>query len=326
MKTTRLIGLLAGVSLAGWAAASGSKECAWLDRWLGLSGCLASFTLGSLTDLGSTMEFDKDGHLVILSVDYRKYGSEQRSYPQLVTADLENGREIDRAELDFKGRPDQLRLSPRDESIAVICSDIYVCDLVNVRGKERNNVCAMIAVFERGGKKIWDGSVSRDVISGNAEGRAGDLAFSADGVLVAAGPTSFAPENGSLSGRVSRELAPDGFAIYGVDHVKIAGEERSFVSPEGYVSFARMRAMPSPDGRLLAVLSRHFSGEGEIRAILLVFDRETGAMLDRHDIGTDLCPALAWGPEGETLIVAAVDARGLGATTEIRLYPAGVRE
>jgi len=75
-----------------------------------------------------------------------------------------------------------------------------------------------------------------------------------------------------------------------------------------------------------STLARDDDGhEGLPRAILQVWNVETGAVLVRYDIDTDLSPALAWHDDGEAVFVATAAGGMLGAATQLRRYGVEVR-
>ena len=51
MRLAVTIGGLAAVAAIGWAGIAGLEPCGWLDRMLGLSGCVASWEVADLTAL-----------------------------------------------------------------------------------------------------------------------------------------------------------------------------------------------------------------------------------------------------------------------------------
>lgn len=93
--------------------------------------------------------------------------------------------------------------------------------------------------------------------------------------------------------------------------------------PAGFIPFLRHRTAISPDGERIAVLARHFSGPGRIRAALRIFDIDSGALLARHDIAQNLAPALLWHPRRDAVIVAEAGAIVENAGTRLRFYGAG---
>jgi hypothetical protein len=90
--------------------------------------------------------------------------------------------------------------------------------------------------------------------------------------------------------------------------------------PDHYIPFNQLQAALSPDAARLATLSRRFAGKGLPRAILQVWNVETGAVLARHEIDTDLSAALAWQSDGQAVFVATAVGVEPGAAAELRRY------
>jgi len=321
MKKSLALTAIGLAIVASGAVYIGLGACGWLDRYLGRSGCLGSYTIANLSSLGSTMAVDRDGRLIVAGGDHRASAadaSRSQPHPQVVTLDLANGNELDRVPLDFSGLPDQLRLSPVDDHIAVTCNSIYVCDLADPPPGAEYAGASLLGLFAPDGALAWSQVITRDIAQPSAEGRAFDLAFAEDGATVVAGPVAFATADGT-----PREDSPpamlQSFAVDSADSITVAGVPRPLGLPEGYVPFTRLQVALSADAGRLAALSRRFSGPGQPRAILTTWDTASGRMLARHEIETDLAPALAWHPDGSVL-VAAAGPQAIGAGTQVRIY------
>ncbi|MHA6732118.1 hypothetical protein [Devosia sp. A369] len=322
-----LLPIVALVLVGGvWAGFDGFKECGWLDRWLDRSGCVDSFNVNNLASLGSTMLVDREGRLVIAGVQYgeaSRSGRELSTVSQIVIFDPASGTEIERMSVQFNGRPDQLQLSPTEDLFVLTCSSIYTCDLADTPSGGKYSGAAQIAVLDRQGQFVWRVAVPRDIAQPSPEGRAFDLAFADDGAAVVAGPVAFATSDGALLTDAVLAVAPHGMAVDSADIIVIAGAPRDLHLPPDYIPFTRLQTATSADGTCLATLSRRFSGPGDLRAILQVWDNASGEMLVRHDIVTDLSPALAWRSDGTGVLVATASPPAPGTGTQIRTYQAG---
>ena len=312
------------VALAGLAALTylGSRECGFLDTAFGLSGCTASRKVSGVSTLGSTLAIDRDGHLVVLGNRYEnKPGS--RNYQmttQVVRIDWTKGREVERVSFDAFGRIDQMQVSPDGDTIAVTCNTIYVCDLLSSSERRDAEEPTQLALLNRDGSIVWHASVPTDRARPNSEGRSFDLAFAEDGQAVIAGNLAFAVGDGAPLGGTRPPAVPVNATISATDRIELGGVPRMLDLPEGFIPFNRLQTALSPDGDRLATLSRRFAGEGLPRAILQVWNVETGAVLVRHEIDTDLSPALAWQSDGEAVFVATAADAVPGAGTQLRSY------
>lgn len=313
--------LVAALGLGSLAFAQ-TRECGAIDIAFGWSGCTASMTIGRVASLGSTMAWDDNGDLVVLGNDYVQ--SRQRNRydvtTQLVRVDWSGRREIGRIALPPIGRVDQLQLSPVDDTMMVSCNAIYVCNLLLSSERRDNRHPTQLALLNADGSIAWTAFVMKEGTQPSSEGRAFDLAFSADGAQVLAGPIAFAVEDGAETPRGTAEAATNQVTILASDVMELAGAERSLDLPEDYIPFRWLQTTLSPDGNRLATLSRRFAGAGQPRAVLQVWDVETGAVLIRHEIKTDLSPALVWQPDGAEVLVATAPPRGDGTSTQLRSY------
>ncbi|MGE8106645.1 hypothetical protein ACQKP1_23435 [Allorhizobium sp. NPDC080224] len=324
MKRRMMVLLTSLVALAGLAALTylGSRECRFLDTVFGSSGCTASLKVSGVSTLGSTLARDRDGHLVVLGNRYEDMQG-SRNYQittQVVRIDWAKGREVERVSFNAFGRIDQMQLSPDGNTIAVTCNTIYVCDLLSSSERRGAEEPSQLALLNRDGSIVWHASVPTDRARPNSEGRAFDLAFAEDGQAVLAGNLAFAVGDGAPLGGTRPPTAPVNATISATDRIELAGAPRMLDLPDGYIPFARLQSALSPDGARLATLSRRFAGEGLPRAILQVWNVETGEVSVRHEIDTDLSPALAWQSDGEAVFVATAAGAVPRAGTELRSY------
>lgn len=313
-------------SLAAFAALAaltywGTRECGFFDTALGLSGCTGSRTIAGVSTLASTLARGGDGYLVVLGNAYEDLpGSRNyRVTTQVVRIDWAQGREVERVSFPAFGRIDQMQISPDGETIAVTCSTIYVCDLLS-SADQRDARSTQLALLNRDGSIAWHASVPMDDARPNSEGRSFDLAFAENGQAVVAGNMAFtisdgAPLDGPLPPAVSSNRTIDA-----TDQIELAGAPRMLDLPDHYIPFNQLQSALSPDRTRLATLSRRFAGRGMPRAILQVWNVESGTILARHEIDTDLSPALAWQSDGQAVFVATAAGVEPGAATELRRY------
>lgn len=320
------IGFAALVAAMGLGALvfAQTRECGAIDIAFGWSGCTGSLTIGGVASLGSTIAWDDNGDLMVLGTEYGQSSQRNRFdvTTQLVWVDWAGRRETRRIALPAIGRFDQLQLSPVDDTFAVSCNTIYVCDLLSSTERRDNRNPSQLALLGAEGSILWTGFVATDGTQPSSEGRAFDLSFSADGAQVLAGSVAFAVGDGAETPRGAAEAATDQATILASDVIEIAGAERSLDLPDDYVPFRWLQTTASPDGKSLATLSRRFAGAGLPRAVLQVWDAETGAVIVRHEINTDLSPALAWQPDGQEVLVATAPPMSIGASTQLRSYGA----
>lgn len=308
--------LLTVVLVAGglsWSALS--APCGWLGR----DGCQESIRIRNLVVTGDTMVSDARGQIWLAGVDFQRgrgAGDDAVARVVIVRPALPDGAEEVRIETGMQGRPDQLRLSPGGERIALSCNALYVCDLP---GGDKHDQSRVI-VFDATGERIWFSGIPHNEAPPDADGRAFDLAWSASGGVLFA-HLAFASEDGSMI--LTRQLpleGPTGSLAATATGIAQTGLALPALPPD-FTPFARQQTALSPDGARIAVLSRRFSGPGELRAIIRVIDLGSGALLARHEISEDLAPAILWHPEQEAVIVAVNDPPAEGAGTELRFYP-----
>ncbi|MFN7089003.1 MAG: hypothetical protein ACK4P4_00365 [Allorhizobium sp.] len=318
----RLVVLSTSLAALAVLAYLGTRECGFLDTALGLSGCTGSRTIKGVSTLGRTLARDGDGHLVVLGSDYEDvHGSRNyRVTTRVVRIDWAKSREVQRVSFPSFGRIDQMQISPDGDTIAVTCNTIYVCDLLSSADQRNAQYPTQLALLNRDGSIAWHASISTDDARPNSEGRAFDLAFAEDGQAVIAGNLAFAIGDGTPLAGTPPPAVSVNASINATDRIELAGAPRMLDLPDHYIPFNQLQSAPSPDGARLATLSRRFAGKGLPRAILQVWNVETGSVLVRHEIDTDLSPALAWQGDGQAVFVATAVGVEPGASTELRRY------
>ena len=314
-------------ALLGLAALTylGSRECGFLDTALEMSGCTGRLKVSGVSTLGSTLARDGDGQLVVLGDTYlERQGSRNLQVStQVVRIDWAQRREIERLSFPSFGRIDQMQISPEGGMLAVTCNTIYVCDLLPSSERHAARNATQLALLNRDGSMVWHASVPTDRARPNSEGRSFDLGFAKDGQAVLAGNLAFAVRDGTPLSGASSPTASVNATINATDRIELAGLPRMLDLPDRYIPFNRLQSAFSPDGARLATLSRRFAGKGLPRAILHIWNVETGAVLARHEIDTDLSPALAWQSDGEAVFVATAAGGLSGEATELRSYGMG---
>lgn len=299
----------AGVTLILLAAGAWalSGPCGWLD--LG-GGCLGRQSLRHIAVTGDTFATDAEGRLLIVGIHYRP-DRRDRLRPEmvLVTLDPESGKEIARADLAMLGQPDQMRLSPTGDRVAISCNALYICDLPGGNQPDQS----WVMVFDREGQRQWFGGIEDRDAPPDADGRAFDLAFSPSGGVVFA-HVAFDAATGDVILTKQQPLQGPTASPRSTD--------TPLDLPEGFVPFPRLGTALSPDGSRIAVLARRFSGPGEIRAAIRIHDTATGALVARHDLREDLAPAILWHPSRDAVIVALAAPARVDAGTELRFYAA----
>ncbi len=309
--------LVLAVAVGGYGWSTLTAPCGWLAR----DGCEARLYLRNLTITGDTMTGDAAGQLWLAGADYQR-GRRADDRPEarivIVRPDLTgNGEEL-RIDTGTGGRPDQLRISPAGDRIALSCNALYVCDLP---GGNQHDQSRMI-VYDASGERLWFDGIPDQDAPPDADGRAFDLAWSqSGGVLFAHLP--FAAEDGSLI--LTRQLpivGPTGRIAATATEIAETGVTLPAL-PVDFIPFSRLQTALSADGSRIAILARRFSGPGVLRAIIWVIDLETGAIRARHDIAEDLAPVILWHPNRDAVIVAANDPPAAGAGTELRFYRTG---
>lgn len=205
------------------------------------------------------------------------------------------------------------------------CNTIYVCDLLSSTERSDARYPTQLALLNRDGSIAWHASVPSDNARPNSEGRAFDLAFTQDGQAIVAGPMAFASDDGARVSGVRPVPLSANATIEATDQVQLAGAVQMLDLPDRYIPFNRLQSTLSPDGARLATLSRRFAGEGLPRAILQIWNIETGELLVRHEIDTDLSPALAWQGDGEAVFAATSVGVTPEAATQLRSYGVEVR-
>ena len=316
-------------AVAGLAALAhvGTRECGFIDIWLGLSGCTASLTVADIAITGSTLALDRDGHLVMLGNRYAETprSNQMKLTTHVVRIDWRTGREVTRMEPPFLGRIDQLQLPPDGDSMAIACNASYTCELLEYGQDSDNDYPAALALLDGDGAIAWSGFAPRRTNQPSSEGRAFDLGFSADGMAVVAGDAGFVAADGSALDGPMPVSASANATLLTDQQIELAGAVQSLDLPDGFVPFRYLQTTRSPDGARIATLSRRFAGEGLPRAVLQVWSVETGTMLVRHEIDTDLAQALAWQADGQAVFVTTAPPRQPGASTQIRSYVADAR-
>lgn len=153
-----------------------------------------------------------------------------------------------------------------------------MCDLADIPQAAAISGATQLGLFESDGTLLWSHAILRTVAQPSAEGRAFDLAFSADGSAVVFGPMVIATKDGAVSEvSVSAGDAP-GATIDTARTVSIAGAEADLDLPADSVPFTRLQIALCADGRRLATLSCRLSGAGDIRALLQIWDKDSGAL------------------------------------------------
>ena len=317
MRRLLLLATITGVLVAStlWAL---SGPCGRIGK----DGCLARHHLRDIVITGDTVVSDAGGKLHIAGVRYRADRRDRlRAEMVMITFDPETGKEIGRLELGMEGMPDQLRLSPREDRFAISCNALYVCDLP---GGNRPRETEMM-MFDTQGKRLWFAGVEHRVAPPDSDGRAFDLAFSASGQILF-GHVARAADTGMIVLTKQQAVTGPTGRLEASDHKAYGGLTRKLDLPEGFIPFLRHNTAISPDGTKIAVLARRFSGPGEIRAAIRIFDIQKGNLLAGHDIGDDLAPVIVWQPGREAVIVALAGAVAADAGTELRFYDAGDRQ
>lgn len=317
MRNFLFLVILVGTIAAGtlWVF---SRPCGGM----GHDGCEARHQLRDIVVTGDTIASDTDGRLWIAGVHYSA-GRRDRLYSEmvLVIADPETGEEIERMPLGMEGRPDQLRLAPRGEGFAISCNGLYVCDLPGGNRPRETEVM----MFDAAGERLWFAGVEHRHAPPDSDGRAFELAFSPTGQIVFAHVAHLARTGNVILTKQQPLVGPTG-QLVAADSQAHGGLARKLDLPEGFIPFRRHGTAISPDGKRIAVLARHFSGPGAVRAAIRIFDIDSGALLARHDIGDNLAPAILWHPHRDAVIVALAGASAADAGTELRFYDAGEQE
>lgn len=310
--------ILAAAVLATYAL---SGPCGWLERTFGAGACLERLRIRNLVVTGDTIAADSSGQLVLAGVHYRLgRGNRNNLQAQLVIVKpiMTSRVEEERLDLGMVGIPDQMRLSPQGDRFAISCNALYVCDLPGGNDHEQSRMM----VFDRDGERLWFGGIPHDNAPPNAAGRTFDLAWSASGGVLFA-HLAFAAADGGVI--LTRQL-PLGGTTGEIPSNADAVPESNVTLPDlpsEFISFGRQQTALSPDGGRIAILTRRFSGPGEVRAILQVFDLTSGQRVIRHEIFEDLAPALLWHPSRDAVIVAVNDEAVVDAGTELRFYRTG---
>lgn len=310
-------GRKAALAAAGLAAAAAgwmlSGPCGWLERGFGPGGCVGRHQFRDLVVTGDTLALDPGGRLLVAGVHYgpdRRRDDSLTARMTLVEVDPGSGRELARFDLGLSGLPDQMRLSPAGDAVAISCNALYICDLPGGNDPDASRVM----LFDREGRRLWFGGVDHREAPPDANGRAFELAFSATGDVVFA-HLAFDVATGAAMG-AGAPPPPDPRVL------EIAGAPDALDLPADFIPFPRLEAAVSPDGSRVAVLARRFSGPGGIRAVLRIFAADSGARLASHDLTEDVAPAILWHPSGKAVIVALPGAAAVDAGTELRLYAA----
>ncbi|MRX52216.1 hypothetical protein GI374_17825 [Paracoccus sp. S-4012] len=314
--------LAALLAAAGGALWSVSGPCGPIDRILGASGCLASFSVSDLVVTGDTIATDSEGRLVIAGIDYDPdRRRDLRARMVAVTLDPAIGTEIERVDLNMIGYPDQLRISPDGTRLALSCNALYICDRAGGGPPARTGVM----LYDRVGERQWLAGIEHAVAPPDAEGRAFELAFSPSGNVVFAHVAFDAVSGNAIQTREQPLPGPTG-TVPAAPIIEVAGQTIALELPEGFIPFLRLSTALSPDGNRIAVLARRFSGPGEMRAVIRVHDLATGERLAAHDIREDLVPPIHWHPQRDAVVIARATAPESGAAAELRLYTAGGEE
>ncbi len=316
MRIALFLAVLVGAVAAGtlWAL---SGPCGRL----GNQGCQTSHQLHDIVVTGDTIASDGEGRLWIAGVHYRPQRRDDLYAGMvLVAVDPETGEEIERLDLGMEGMPEQLRLSPRGEGFAIACNGLYVCDLPGGNRPRETEVM----MFDTEGKRLWFAGVEHHLAPPDSNGRAFDLGFSPSGGVVFAHIARLAGTGYIVLTKQQPLAGPTG-QLAANDTEAYGGLAQKLDLPQGFIPFLRHDTALSPDGKRIAVLARHFSGPGKIRAAIRIFDIGSGALLARHDVGEDLAPAILWHPRRDAVIVALAGATQVNAGTQLRYYDAGVR-
>ncbi|MCJ8151762.1 hypothetical protein [Shinella sedimenti] len=324
----RVLVVLAIISGSAIVTFSGFRDCGWLETAFGSGSCAGSVTLDNIASVRSTVAVNSDGDVVVLGNRYtatnREGDFDVRA--QIAIIDWQAGKEVRRIEPDFSGRPDQLILSATNEGMAITCRSFYACDLADLPSGQDAFGATQLALLDEDGSINWVGAVMREEAPPSVEGRAFDLAFSADGRSLVAGPVVFSVADGARgSGSAQVSITSHATLLASYDF-ELAGQRRSLGLPAGFVPFTRLQTATSRDGKSLATLSRRFSGEGAIRSVLQIWDIARGELVTRHEIVSDLAPALAWHPDGSLVFVATASPVAEDASTQIRAYRTGLAQ
>lgn len=312
------------ISASAIVAFNGLRECGWIETAFGSGSCAGSVIVENIASVRSTVAVNSDGEVVVLGNRYKatKQKSEFDVRAQIAVIDWQAGKEVRRIEPEFSGRPDQLILSPTGERMAVACRSFFSCDLVDLPSSQASFGATQLALLGEDGAIRWRGAVMPDEASPTVEGRAFDLAFSADSRSLVAGPVAFSVADGARGSGSMQARVTSHATLLASYEIELAGQRRSLGLPAGFVPFTRLQTATSPDGKSVATLSRRFSGEGEIRSVLQIWDIASGKVVTRHEIRTDLSPALAWHPDGTLIFVATTSPVVEGVSTQIRAYRA----
>ncbi len=320
--------ILAIISASAIVASSGFRECGWIETAFGSGSCAGSVTLENIASVRSTVAVNSDGEVVVLGNRYTasKKKGEFDVRSQIAVIDWQAGKELRRLEPEFSGRPDQLILSPIGQGMAVACRSFFSCDLVDLPSSQASFGATQLALLGEDGAIRWRGAVMPDEVPPTVEGRAFDLVFSADGRSLVAGPIVFSVAEGARGSGSAQVGVTSHATLLASYDIELAGQRRSLGLPAGFVPFTRLQTATSRDGKSLATLSRRFSGKGEIRSVLQIWDIARGELVSRHEIGSDLAPALAWHPDGSLVFVATASPVAENASTQIRAYRTGLAQ
>lgn len=353
-----IIATAAGLMLAGAAATAvvSLRPCGALDSFAGRSGCEASLVVSDLASLRQTVLFDPADPNVLLVAGARfarRSGQDLSASAELVRIDLASGDETGRIRLGFGGVPERLALSPDGRRGAVSCNAAFLCDFppAAIEGDGSRSEHLPIAMVDLAAAfadpklaasaqtlktapafpvGVWpDGrnlepvfSPAGDVVAANGFAwafRGGRLeAPPAETLHDPRGAGAVASANGAI--RIVHDLRAGALAVAGAN-----GAERLRLAldlPAGFVADTALPLVLSPDRRRVAVLSRRFSGAGEILAVLQVWEIGDGNRLARCEIGEDLSATLLFTPDADHLLVAEAAEPTHGASTRLRFYPA----
>ena len=344
------------LAAAGSAAALSLRSCGALDRLAGRSGCVASLQVSDLASLRQTVAFDPadPGALLVAGTSYaRRSGRDLSASAELVRLDLRSGEETARIRLAFGGVPERLALSRDGRRAAISCNAATQCDFAPaaIEGDGSRSEHLPLAMVDLAAAFAEPKLAARAQTLKTApafqvgvwpDGRSLEPVFSPAGDVVAANGFAWAFRGDRLatvpaetlhdprgSGavasadgqtRISHDRRAGVLSVIGADGA--AQRRLSLDLPEGSVTGEEPPLVLSPDGSRVAALSRRFSGPGEIRAVLQVWEIGGGKRLARYEIGDELSATLLFTPDGARLLVAEAAEPAHGASTRLRFYPA----
>jgi hypothetical protein len=320
------------LAAGAWTVSAGLAPCRWLDRLLGASGCAEAWRLEDLTRLRQGLAFRPGTHATLVVAGVARGG-----VARLVLYDLGQGEETARYLPDPGGVIETVALSPDGRHAALTCNRRHACDLAPMRvppGIDRDDFAPIGLIdLERWSAARRSGlrsapeagwrllALPGQASPADADGAALAPRFSADGATLVAGEAAWsvadgapaAPPAGLPPERQGRDrLRADAAEIRHEDGVLLlrdAGGERRIALdlPPGFIPELHLPLALSPDGQVVAALSRRFAGIAAPGAVLQAWRLSDGARLLRREIETPLFAPLVFTPDGAALLLAAPD-------------------